>query len=1113
MHIPARSLATCLFTLVLGASAWTQAPGEVLFTQKISAASGGGPLGIKGYDQFGRSAAVIGDLDLDGVPDLAVGILGDDDNNSNPDTNYGGLWILFMNRDGTVKAHSKITRSISGLPLDPGDEFGRTVRELGDWNLDGIPDVMVGADKDDDNGTDKGAFYLLFLNRDGSVQEWKKISEISGGFRGDLDPNDLWGRGLRVLGDLDLDGVPEIGVGAPWDDDGGSNRGAYWILFMRRDGTVRTWNKISDWYGNFSQTLSSYGEFGFDCVVLGDRNGDGIQDLAISSPDQKTDNQQQGAVFICYMNRDGSVKQDFRIAENHGGFNGNMLDFNDEFGCAMDGIGDIDGDGIADLAVGAAKDDDGPPGSVERGSLYILFLNANATVRSYQKISLLYGRLSAQIDNGDRFGTALACPGDLNQDGINDLFVGVRFDDDGGAGAGALYFLALNDGSVMPPSADMTFDNRRGRAPHTVNFTDLSTGDVTSWEWEFGDGRFSSEQNPQMTYTQVGVKTVALTVSGPAGSDRKVFYRIIKVDPPLAPSAAFTAQNTFGMAPLAVQFEDLSSGLVSGWQWNFGDGQTSTEASPLHVYDTVGSYTVTLTVQNVTASSTTTATDLVTVTDVPPPTAEFAIDTAAGVAPLTVAFEDQSTGDITAHLWSFGDGATSTDEDPTHTYTLPGLYDVSLTLAGPGGVDVETKAGLVLVELPPAPVAAFTVDTVSGIDPLTVGFQDASIGVVTSWTWDFGDGAASSERDPSHVYTQPGLYTVALTVTGPGGSDQAVEIDRIEVLQVVRGLRDGSFEEGTPGALPDGAWTITGGDGHQVEPGTGELTDGALPTEGAQWLRVSSAGTSGGAGAGVEQSFYLDDPLSVLRLDAAFVRGSAAGDALDNDWMRVEVSDGVTTVTLFQADGFSDTPGISPVLGMPRTELTDVRADLRELFPDSVPNTQFVVRILVGNGDAGDVGPSYGLVDRLRLEQAPGTALRYGSGINPVGSLSVVSGAPVVGGQLVLGLDNPYGTQGPATAYVWMSLGAGSVLLPGTGMSAAGTDGEVLVDRGTGLLKTIIGGRWTTPGVPAQVTVVMPNSISWIGRELYVQGYLVDPRLTYGIRVGLTDALKLLVGP
>jgi hypothetical protein len=463
-----RSRPVLVLALLWAAPLAAQAPGEVLWHQKIGAAQGNGPRNLKVNDQFGRAAAALGDVDGDGVCDIAVGALGDDDGVADDSLQYGACWILFMKPDGSVKDHYKIGKTSGGLPLDPGDEWGRAVRELGDWNLDGIPDVMVGTCYDDDNGTDKGAFYLLFLNRDGSVKEWKKVSELAGGFTGDLDPDDQFGRGIRVLGDLDLDGVPEIGVGSIRDDDGGRNRGAYWILFMRRDGTVKSYTKLSETAGNFQSTLSDYGEFGFDACVLGDRNGDGIQDIAICAPDQKTDGSQQGAVFIVYLNRNGTSKSDFRIAENYSGFLGNPLDYNDEFGCCIDMLGDVDRDGIADLAVGAGKDDDGPTGSFDRGAVYVLFLNANATVKSFQKLSRLNGRFYGAIDNADRFGTSLACPGDLNGDGIPDVFSGVRFDDDGGSGVGCEYFLALNDGTLVPPIAKFLYTPKRGKAPQGV---------------------------------------------------------------------------------------------------------------------------------------------------------------------------------------------------------------------------------------------------------------------------------------------------------------------------------------------------------------------------------------------------------------------------------------------------------------------------------------------------------------------------------------------------------------------------------------------------------------------------------------------------------------------
>ncbi len=1108
-----------------------QNPGEVLRYQKISATAGKGPRQIQSFDQFGRGAAVIGDLDLDGVVDLAVGAMGDDDLEQATTKDYGAVWILFMQSDGKVKSYKKIGRTPSGLPLDPGDEFGRSVRELGDFDLDGIPDIVVSANYDDDNGTDKGAFYLLFLNRDGTVKSWKKISELSGGFTGKLDPGDQFGRGLRLLGDLDLDGVEDLGVGAIRDDDGGSNRGCYWILFMKRDGTVKAWSKLSETKGNFQSTLSDSGEFGFDCTLLGDRNGDGIQDIAICAPDQRTDNLQQGAVFVVYLDRDGTAKADFRIAENKAGFNGNMLDYNDEFGCCIDAIGDLDRDGFGDIAVGAGKDDDGLPGSVDKGAVYILFLNGDATVKSWQKISSLYGRFRAPIDSQDRFGTSIACPGDLNGDGINDLFVGTRFDDDGGSGTGAEYFLALNDGRFTPPTADFTGAPRRGPAPLAVQFVDQSTGDVSSWSWTFGDGGTSTEQHPLHTYTIAGTYTVSLGVAGPAGDDSITFTTVIKVDPPLAPLAGFSGTPTTGEQPLVVQFTDSTLGWVTGWWWDFGDGTGSGDRDPQHVYAAPGSYTVALTATGPGGSNTQTRTAYVEVLPAPAPTAEFAVVPSAGLAPLAVQFTDLSAGPVTSWSWDFGDGSGSSAQNPEHTYTLVGTHDVSLSVSGPGGTDVETKLGSVEVGMPPAPVAEFTAVPLGGSAPLFVTFADLSSGAATSWAWDFGDGAGSSDRNPSHLYVQPGDYTVALVTSGPGGSDVETKFGFVSVATIRRGILDPSFELQSAGGLPAMPWTPFFGAEHRIEPSL-IARDGLMPTEGAQWCLLSAAGTHasipptnpGGptlpaiGGAGVSQSFYLEEALSQLEFDAAFVRNGPAGDAARNDWMSVDVSDGLTTVNLFYADTFSPAAGTSALLGLPMTAVSEVSVDLRALFPGSSPDTLFTLQIQVGNGGDGALS-SCALVDDFRLEQAPGTAWRYGCGVNPARSLTVVNGAPRLGSTVVFGLDNPLGTQGRSSTTLYMSLKPDPLfpcgtLAPGLGMSGAGQPGEWLVSRvAPDLLKKVAGSVWTVPGSPALASVAMPTSPSWIGSSFYVQGFLLDPAVTYGVRVGLTDALKLLIAP
>jgi len=149
--------------------------------------------------------------------------------------------------------------------------------------------------------------------------------------------------------------------------------------------------------------------------------------------------------------------------------------------------------------------------------------------------------------------------------------------------------------------------------------------------------------------------------------------------------------------------------------------------------------------------------------------ADFTATPLNGTAPLEVQFTDVSTGGPTSWSWDFGDGGTSPEQSPQHTYAVPGTYTVTLTASNAYGEDTESKTAYINVGFPP--VANFTANVTSGPAPLTVAFTDTSTGAPGSWSWDFGDGSTSTERHPIHIYTAPGTYTVTLTVTGAGASD------------------------------------------------------------------------------------------------------------------------------------------------------------------------------------------------------------------------------------------------------------------------------------------------------------------------------------------------------
>ena len=409
--------------------------------QKVSDTAGNFEGVLEDNDQFGSAVANIGDLDFDAVTDLVVGAPLDDDGG----TDRGAVWILFMNDDGTVDIDQKISDSEGRLTallqagLDDNDRFGSAVAELGDLNGDGILDIAVGAPLDDDGGTDRGAVWILFLNTDGTVQFSQKISDNAGFFNSVLQDNDQVGTAIAFIGDLNNDLLPEIAVGAVGDDDGGTDRGAIWILSLAADGTVNNFQKVSDRDGNFTGTLDDSDFFGSSIAGIGDLDADGIEDIAVGAIGDDDGGVDRGAVWVLLMNADNTVRFEQKISETDGNFNGG-LDDSDHFGSSVTGLGDVNGDGIIDIAAGADLDDDG---GNNRGAVWIMFMESDGGIISESKISSVSGNFTGTLTDGTQFGSALANPGDLDLDGTIDIVAGAKLDDDGGTDRGALWTLFM----------------------------------------------------------------------------------------------------------------------------------------------------------------------------------------------------------------------------------------------------------------------------------------------------------------------------------------------------------------------------------------------------------------------------------------------------------------------------------------------------------------------------------------------------------------------------------------------------------------------------------------------------------------------------------------------
>ena len=325
-----------------------------------------------------------------------------------------------------------------------------------------------------------------------------------------------------------------------------------------------------------------------------------------------------------------------------------------------------------------------------------------------------------------------------------------------------------------PPAADFEADQTSICVGSSVTFTDLSTGTITAWAWDFdNDGTTDSTlQSPAYTYTSAGKYTVKLTVSNGCGSDDETKTDYITVGEP--PAADFEADQTSICAGSSVTFTDLSTGTITAWAWDFdNDGTTdSTLQSPAYTYASAGNYTVKLTVSNGCGSDDETKTDYITVGE--PPAADFEADQTSICAGSSVTFTDLSTGTITAWAWDFdNDGTTdSTLQSPAYTYAAAGTYTVKLTVSNGCGSDDETKTDYITVGEPPA--ADFEADQTSICAGSSVTFTDMSTGTITAWAWDFdNDGTTDSTlQSPTYTYTSAGKYTVKLTVSNGCGSDR-----------------------------------------------------------------------------------------------------------------------------------------------------------------------------------------------------------------------------------------------------------------------------------------------------------------------------------------------------
>lgn len=438
------------------------APGDVnnLVRKIEDGGSGGLPEDfLLNEDRFGAGATRIGDLNGDGIEELAVGV--PNDTTGGPDV--GAVFVVSLDGSGAVQALTKIANGSAGLPggtLAGFDQFGLSCATVGDLDGDGVPELAVGAPGDDTGGDDRGAVYILYLTPGGGVKALTKIANNTGGFAV-LADDAAFGSSCAGLGDLDGDGIPDLVVGSSGDPQGGAGSGAVHILRLSAGGAVQTSVKIADGLSGLPvSTLEPGGGFGSSCASLGDIDKDGVPDIAVGASLTDGSGSERGAVYVILLDDTGAVSSHTQISDGSGGLAGMTLADGDHFGASLCNAGDLDGNCINDLWIGAPGDDTGGAG---RGAIHVLLLESEGDVREHSKIADGVAGLSGgTLANGGEFGSSCVRIGDIDGDGIPEFGVGAPGDAGGGVQRGAFYLLEVGDAPITVTTLLDEFDTPSG---------------------------------------------------------------------------------------------------------------------------------------------------------------------------------------------------------------------------------------------------------------------------------------------------------------------------------------------------------------------------------------------------------------------------------------------------------------------------------------------------------------------------------------------------------------------------------------------------------------------------------------------------------------------------
>lgn len=325
------------------------------------------------------------------------------------------------------------------------------------------------------------------------------------------------------------------------------------------------------------------------------------------------------------------------------------------------------------------------------------------------------------------------------------------------------------------PVANFKADIRNTCGKTNIQFTDLSTGGATQWLWSFGDNSESTDQHPQHVYKDTGFMNVQLVVLNGGCMDTVIFEKYIYIKPAVAKfTTNFTCAN-----PFERNFNNYSKG-ADYWIWNFGDGTSSTQHSPSHIYSDTGEYSISLEAFNNTTGCSYLQTKKIKIVKLQPDFSVLNTTVCKGGEVMFTA--NINPAEVSRYIWDFGDGTVqqSTFNTINYSYSQPGAYDVKLVVLNLINCrDTVIKPMFIKVG---GPTAKFGASVSKSCTNVPVIFYDSSMlagmGNIQNWNWNYGDGISEtlSTAVSQHSYANPGGFYVSLKVTDNNGCTDSVKL-------------------------------------------------------------------------------------------------------------------------------------------------------------------------------------------------------------------------------------------------------------------------------------------------------------------------------------------------